>query len=89
VGEIAALIGALTLAGSACVGLWQYWRNSQRERMQWVHSLFEKFYETDSYREIRRQLDWRQEASIRAAISRDTALEEKWNNYLNFFEFIA
>lgn len=89
--DIAAIIGSiagLLLAIPAFFALLQYRSNSRAQRAQWLVGLFERFYEKDSYREVRRHVEW-QEEEVRSKISEDPDFEQKWTDYLNFFEFIA
>jgi hypothetical protein len=66
---------------------WNTFRqNAKLKRAEWLKSLFEKFYESDHYKEIRWKID---NGSIQQDIETDTELEEKLVDYLNFFEFIA
>lgn len=87
VGGIAAFVVAL----SAGFAFWQYRRSVRTQRAQWLLNLFERFYEKETYREARRDLDWNGGKGIRAAIQTDEydPLEERWTDYLNFFEFVA
>lgn len=65
---------------------------SQRiiKKGEWLKSLFEKFYENPTYKEVRRWLDNKEmERKVNSeddAVSED---DEKFTDFLNFFEFIA
>ena len=48
--------------------------------------MFEKFYESDHYKDIRSKID---STTIQQDVSGNSQLEEKLVDYLNFFEFIA
>lgn len=82
---------AAVLVLPAVVAVYQYFRNSRTQRTQWLVNLFERFYEKETYREVRRDLDWNDGANIKAAIEQTqyNELEERWNDYLNFFEMVA
>lgn len=71
-------------------GIFIAWRtfrqNTRLKRAEWLKSLFEKFYESDHYKEIRWKID---NSSIQQDIEKSPELEEKLVDYLNFFEFIA
>ncbi len=71
-------------------GIFIAWRtfqqNTHLKRAEWLRSLFEKFYESDHYKEIRWKID---NGSIQQDLEKNPALEEKLVDYLNFFEFIA
>ncbi len=61
-------------------------QNSKLKRAEWLKSLFEKFYESSQYKEIRWKID---NESIQADVDGHAELEEKLVDYLNFFEFIG
>lgn len=65
---------------------------SQRiiKRGEWLKSLFEKFYENETYKLVRRWLD-NNELKTRINSNDNTISddEEKFTDFLNFFEFIA
>jgi len=84
----------------AVVGIWLSWKtfkaNQRIRRAEWLRSLFEKFYEADKYKDVRRWLDFedlrqRELGNDISHIQNDSEhlKEEKLADYLNFFEFIA
>jgi hypothetical protein len=65
---------------------------SQRiiKKGEWLKSLFEKFYESPTYKEVRRWLDNKElETKINSDDNSVTDNDEKFTDFLNFFEFIA
>ncbi|PWT71389.1 MAG: hypothetical protein C5B59_18190 [Bacteroidetes bacterium] len=72
------------------VGIVIAWRtfrqNARIRRAEWLRSLFEKFYETDHYRQIRSIMD---NGRIESEVAGNEQLDDKLVDYLNFFEFIA
>lgn len=64
-----------------------YWRNSAAERSRWLSALYEKFYERESLKQVRTQLDRNQENEE----IQQLALQEKseFTDYLNFFEYVV
>lgn len=64
------------VALSAVLAFRQYRDATRTQRAQWLLALFERFFETDRYREARRS-------------GYHVEDEQKWADYLNFFEFIA
>jgi hypothetical protein len=65
---------------------------SQRiiKKGEWLKSLFEKFYENDAYKEVRRWLDNKEiETKINCEDDSISDEDEKFTDFLNFFEFIA
>ena len=88
---------AVFFAGiGGAITIYIYYRNSQLQRAQWLYSLFEKFFYECQYADIRQLLDYPK--ANEQAIKRlqdvvkshaDVKLEEKFVDYLNFFEFIA
>ena len=67
-----------------------YFRQSKIKKGEWLQSLFEKFYESSNYKEVRRWID---NHEIESKITLDDSVisdeEEKFTDFLNFFEFIA
>jgi len=72
------------------VGIFIAWRSfrqtSRLKRAEWLKSLFEKFYETDLYKQIRSRID---NGTIELDVVNNDPLEDQLVDYLNFFEFIA
>ena len=72
------------------IGIFIAWttfrQNTKLKRAEWLRSLFEKFYESDHYKDIRSKIDG---TTIQQDVSGNSQLEEKLVDYLNFFEFIA
>lgn len=65
-----------------------FYKNNQLKKAEWLKSLFEKFYESNNYKEVRRWIDFN---VIEEELGNDTdgQKEEKFADFLNFFEFIA
>lgn len=68
------------------------YRNQVRiKRAEWLKSLYEKFFESLIYKEVRVWLDYdhlHAKLSVEDAVLRE-ANEEKFTDFLNFFEFIG
>jgi len=68
------------------------YRNQVRiKRAEWLKSLFEKFFENQLYKEARGWLDY-DELGEKLSINNDLEKrnnEEKFTDFLNFFEFIG
>jgi hypothetical protein len=65
-----------------------YFFNLRLKQAEWLKSLFEKFYESVNYKEVRRWIDFnRIEEELND--DEDGTKEEKFADFLNFFEFIA
>jgi hypothetical protein len=86
---------ALLLLG-AVVALWQYRIGTNLKKAEWIESLHSKFFESDTYKNIRRILDYESQpdfANLKTGLSDGSAdhgeLCESFVDYLNFFEFIA
>lgn len=75
-------------AGVAAVGAFLVYRhNSRLERPRWATMLFDKFYETEKYKEIRSTLDtYADTEAVEELVLRE---EDKFTDYLNFFEYVA
>ena len=65
-----------------------YARNKKLQKVEWIESLFEKFYEKETYKEVRKWIDYK---LLKDELSNDVNKnkEEKLADFLNFFEFIA
>lgn len=88
--------GAAVLGGviGGTITIYIYYRNSTLRRAEWLYSLFEKFFYQSYYADIRQLLTYGKEEQfkrLRDAIQNHSneSLEEKFVDYLNFFEFIA
>ncbi len=72
-----------------------FWRAASVRRAEWLSNLHAKFFETASYKQIRRALDSSEASTelsqLRADIASDETSElvEGFVDYLNFFEFVA
>jgi|SRR4030095_2439779 len=68
---------------------WKIFKANQRvRRAEWLQSLYERFYEKDTYKDARRWIDFKL-LEKELANDQDHRKEEKLADYLNFFEFIA
>jgi hypothetical protein len=77
-------VGALAALSSLAV----YRSNSRRERAKWLASLYEKFYEKASLKDVRNLLD--SEKPDSAAVQKLVEEEDaEFTDYLNFFEFMG
>ena len=91
---IIAGVGVATAIIGGAVTIYIYYRNSCLRRAEWLHSLSEKFYSSDTYREMRSLLDHERPEDIENLKKTlkhggEDKLEEELIDYLNFFEFIA
>ena len=87
-------IGLLGFAIGGAITIAVYYKNSQIKRSEWLFSLYEKFFYESRFHEIRQILDWENETELsrlreRLKTKTDIELEEKFVDFLNFFEFIA
>jgi hypothetical protein len=77
------------------IALGTYLRDSKLRRMEWIHRLYERFYENDRFKPIRRLLDHGPQDEIESELvtelkaDEDIGRHEALVDYLNFFEFIA
>lgn len=84
---IAATVSAIGTAVAAGFAAFVYRRNSVLERAKWASTLYEKFYEADTLKEMRDKLDCSKDSdSVNEIVMRE---EPAFTDYLNFFEFIA
>lgn len=67
-----------------------YFKQSKIKKGEWLQSLFEKFYESENYKEVRKWIDNHEiESKITLDDTQISDDEEKFTDFLNFFEFIA
>jgi len=77
-------IGTVLAAGFAA---FVYYRNSAFERARWASSLYDKFYEETTLKQLREMLDCLNNSDLVNEIV--IRQESAFTDYLNFFEFIA
>ena len=77
------VIAILAALGS----LWQYRRNSKRERTRWIFELYQRFYEQKNLKAMRVRIDRGDTAFISG--DSDIYLLDELDEFLNFFELIA
>ncbi|MEO8147977.1 MAG: hypothetical protein ABI723_10090 [Bacteroidia bacterium] len=75
------------------LALWQYRINSRREKSKWLSELHESFFVNQTYKEIRKYIDYEtgEFETLKSILGRSEQvdLQEKFVDYLNFFEFIS
>ena len=82
-----ATISAVGTALAVGFAAFVYRRNSALARAKWASSLYEKFYEATTLKQIRDRLDrFNDVDSVNEIVIRE---EPAFTDYLNFFEFIA
>lgn len=84
----------ITIKALALIGVYIAAINYRSQRIikkgEWLKSLFEKFYENATYKEVRRWLDNKElESKINSDDNVVSDEDEKFTDFLNFFEFIA
>lgn len=88
--DIFDVVAKLTAGGGIVFAAFNYRNQTRTKRAEWLKSLFEKFYEKNEFKEVRK---WIESGEIENKINNDdnsvTDEEEKVADYLNFFEFIA
>ncbi|TAF46587.1 MAG: hypothetical protein EAZ51_01215 [Sphingobacteriales bacterium] len=86
------LVKLITIAGIV-IAVFTYLKNTKLSQAKWLSELFEKFYEKETYKEVRLLIDYKtaQYQNLINSIKADTEpeLQEKLVDYLNFFEFIS
>jgi hypothetical protein len=73
------------------VAVVNYRSQTRLKQAEWLKSLFEKFFENSTYKEVRVWLDYghlHARLTIEDAAQRELN-EEKFTDFLNFFEFIG
>ncbi len=84
----------IIIKGLALIGVYIAAINYRSQRIikkgEWLKSLFEKFYENETYKQVRKWLDYNElETKINSDDNTISDDEEKLTDFLNFFEFIA
>ena len=83
----AATFSAVGTALAAVFAAFVYRRNSALERARWASSLYEKFFEATTLKQMRDRLDCLNDMDlVNETVIRE---ESSFTDYLNFFEFIA
>lgn len=84
------IVSRLVAAVGILIAALNYRSQTKTKRAEWLKTLFEKFYENEKFKEVRK---WIESGEIEKRIQPDdfvvTEDEEKLTDYLNFFEFIA
>ena len=84
---IAATMSAVGTALAAGFAAFVYRRNSALERAKWAWTLYEKFYEAPTLKQMRDRLDCVGDSdSVNEIVIKE---DPAFTDYLNFFEFIA
>lgn len=77
------IFASIAVLGAA----WTYRKNSRREQSRWASTFYEKFYETDSYKEIRDKLDCPGDLTeVNYLVDTESP---QFTDYLNFFEHVV
>ena len=87
----AKLIAGLGAVLAVTVAVINYRAQTRLKQAEWLKSLFEKFFENSTYKEVRTWLDYGRlhgRLTSEDAVARE-ASEEKFTDFLNFFEFIG
>ncbi len=103
-GTVGLVAGAL-YAAAAALREYQRERNADQQRVQlekakWLSDLYQSFYETGSYKKIRRKIDFGDVEDILKLIGKDAEphvqfseadreLFDEFTDYLNLFEFVS
>lgn len=73
-----------------------YRKNALRSRAEWLHKLYETFYSGDNYKEIRKRIEYNDRELLtilkgryRKGDAKLQNIEEKFTDYLNYFEFLC
>jgi hypothetical protein len=85
--DIAQIVSYLVGTAAAWLAWRTYRANSRRESAKWAVQLYEKFYEEESYREMREALDSDVgDITIEKLVQAEST---KFTDYLNFFELVC
>lgn len=88
--KVAQICSYIVAAIAAFVAARVYRANLRLERAKWVETLYSRFFEKDTLKEIRDALDChagsKQAEQVPALVEKEGPA---WTDYLNFFEFVA
>lgn len=83
-------LGSAVFVGTGVmIAAFSYRHQTRTRRAEWMKILFEKFYETETFKEVRQ---WIESGEIEKKIKpglKVSGADEKLADYLNFFEFVA
>lgn len=84
------VVSKLVAAAGILVAALNYRSQTKTKRAEWLKALFEKFYENERFKEVRRWIESGEiETKVKVGLTGVTTEEEKLTDYLNFFEFIS
>ena len=88
--DIVDIVSKLVAAIGILIAALNYRSQTRTKRAEWLKSLFQMFYEKNDYKEVRVWLDSGElEKKVNIKNSPITKDDEKFTDFLNFFEFIA
>lgn len=85
------LAAAIAAVVAIAITVLNYRTQTKLKQAEWLKSLFEKFFENTTYKEVRGWLEYgRLHEKLMAEDQQSREMsEEKFTDFLNFFEFIA
>jgi hypothetical protein len=93
--DIVTIAASVVAVVTVLIAIRNYQNSVRQRRAEWLDRLYERFYEKEHYKEIRRILDYQPGAdfqNLQRALSGQTVdhqVCENFVNYLNFFEHVA
>jgi hypothetical protein len=100
VAQFISAAGTVTIATTAIVAASRYRYQVSLERMKWLQQLYDNFYNSERYKEIRQLIDFddlgtlvqllkRSDAAPREVRPAERGQIDQFTDYLNFFEWIG
>jgi len=85
------IVSKVAAGAGVLIAALTYSRQIRIKHGEWLQSLFEKFFENENFKEVRSWLDYDElDKKIQAVDdSEKRKNEEKFTDFLNFFEFIG
>ena len=91
--KIAQVVVYVATSIGICISVFTYSKNNKVKRGEWLKSLYEKFFEANYFKRIRREIEYERLGIFLALNYKESATneenEEQLVDFLNFFEFIS
>lgn len=92
--DVLPVVTGVIAVSTGIIAVRTFRKNAELRRAEWLYNLHAKFFESESYKEMRRVIDYEPQpefGNLREALTQNVnpQLAERFVDYLNFFEFVA